>query len=210
MWKCGIIVTLWLSPSSMGNLPDLWWENSTFPNMHLPRGKLMLRCQFCIHAHLKMPEKMEGSLTLGDFGCWEGERGGETRLATHQRAALFWSHTAIIFHCLYWSPFLVVQNLNTTAMKLHRSPVCSTIAPQEAYNVDFFWNQCWKLNVIWDEVEEQYCNEETFWQQQHSWLASLLNYSAASCQLFINSTNCGNTSPLVKNIPCFWSGEGVW
>ena len=138
MWKCGISVTLWLSPSSMGNLPDLWWENSTFPNMQLPRGKLMLRCQFCIHAHLKMPKKMEGSLTLGDFGCWEGERGGETRLATHQCAALFWSHTAIIFHCLHWSPFLVVHSLNTTAMRLHCSPLCSTIAPQEAYNVDCF------------------------------------------------------------------------
>ena len=100
--------------------------------MPLPRGKLMLRCQFCIHAHLKMPKKVERSLTLGDFGWWEGERGVETRLATHQRAALFWSHTAIIFHCL------VVYNLNTTAMKLYCSPLCFTIGPQEALILIFF------------------------------------------------------------------------
>ena len=154
MWKYGISMTLWLSPSSMGNLPDLWWENSTFPNMQLPRGKLMLRCQFCIHAHLKMPEKMEGSLTLGDFGCWEGERGGKTRLATHQRAALFWSYTAIIFHCLHWSPFLVVHSFNAIAMRLHcySSPVCSTIAPQEAYKVKNVGINA--ESDTWDRVEE--------------------------------------------------------
>ena len=45
-------------------------------------------------------------------------------------------------HCCHLplplGPFLVAYNFNTTVMKLYWSPVCFTVGPQEAYNVDLF------------------------------------------------------------------------
>ena len=106
-------------------------------------GKLMLRCQICIHAFLKMPKKKtERSTTLG------GEERGPV-WQPHQRAALFWSHTALLLS----GGWLITLTLNCGGVDLCVTQLLLVCFEMSEFEVNHEMRQHWR-----------YCNEETPWQ----------------------------------------------
>ena len=125
MWKYGTSVTLWLSSSSTGNLPDLRWENSSFLPVQGPPRETDVEMSNLYSCISENAQEEDGE--VNDI------RGEEERGPVWQLISVlpFSGHT---LHCC----FLVggSQVVATTLTELWWCrPLCYTVAPCVFWNV---------------------------------------------------------------------------